>query len=68
MNRTELIKTKCMQRETTIQSLSDQTGIKLRTLKRYIHNPDMMPLGALRAIHSRLRFSDEELARFGKSV
>ena len=68
MNRTELIKTKCIQRETTIQSLSDQTGIKLRTLKRYIHNPDMMPLGALRAIHSRLRFSDEELARFGKAL
>lgn len=68
MNRTELIKFKCMQRETTIKSLSEQTWIKLRTLVRYIHNPDMMPLGALRAIHNRLRFSDEELARFGKAL
>lgn len=67
-SRTELIRIKCLQEETTVKSLSEKTGIKLRTLQRHIKYPDMMSLGELRAIHNRLRFTDEELARFGKSV
>jgi hypothetical protein len=51
----------------TFESLSNATGIKLRTLKRYVSDPDQMRLGDLRAIHNRLRFSDAELIRFGKS-
>lgn len=67
-SRTEIIKTKCLQKETTMKSLSEKTGIKLRTLQRHIANPDNMTLGELRAIHNRLRFSDEELVKMGKSL
>lgn len=68
MNRTEIIRTKLTQKRITLRALSDQTGIALRTLQRHIADPDSMTLGELRAIHNRLRFSDEELARFGRSL
>ena len=51
----------------TYVSLSNATGIPLRTLKLYVADPDRMRLGDLRAIHNRLRFSDEELVKFGKA-
>lgn len=47
--------------------LSNATGIKLRTLKRYVADPDLMRLGDLRAIHNRLRFSDEQLTKLSKT-
>jgi hypothetical protein len=51
----------------TFESLSQATGIALRTLKRYIADPDIMRLGDLRAIHNRLRFSDEQLVRLSRT-
>lgn len=68
MDRTKMIRRKCVDREISVTALSDQTGIKLRTLQRHIKDPDRMTLGELRAIHNRLRFSDEELALLGRSV
>jgi hypothetical protein len=67
MTRTELIRIRMAEMGFTFESLSNATGIKLRTLKRYVSDPDQMRLGDLRAIHNRLRFSDAELIRFGKS-
>jgi hypothetical protein len=67
MTRTELIRIRMSEMGFTFESLSNATGIKLRTLKRYVSDPDQMRLGDLRAIHNRLRFSDAELIRFGKS-
>lgn len=67
MTRTAMIKTRMMEMGYSYVSLSQATGIKLRTLKRYVSDPDLMRLGDLRAIHNRLRFSDAELIRFGKS-
>lgn len=68
MDRTTLIRHKLTDRKTTIRALSDQTGINIRTLQRHISHPDMMTLGELRAIHNRLSFTDEELAKFGKAL
>ena len=67
MTRTELIRIRMSEMGFTFESLSNATGIKLRTLKRYVSDPDQMRLGDLRAIHNRLRFSDAELIKFGKS-
>ena len=67
-DRTTLIRRKLTDRKTTLSALSAQTGINIRTLQRHISHPDMMTLGELRAIHNRLRFTDEELARFGKAL
>ena len=67
MNNTEIIRIRMLETGHTYVSLSNATGIKLRTLKRYVADPDQMRLGDLRAIHNRLRFSDAELIRFGKS-
>lgn len=67
MNRTELIRVRMVEMGYTYVSLSNATGIALRTLKRYVSDPDLMRLGDLRAIHNRLRFSDEQLVKFGKS-
>lgn len=65
--RTKIIRRRCVDMGIKVKSLSEQTGIKLRTLQRRISNPDEMTLGELRAIHNRLRFSDEELATFGRT-
>ena len=67
MTRTELIRIRMSEMGFTFETLSNATGIKLRTLKRYVSDPDQMRLGDLRAIHNRLRFSDAELIKFGKS-
>lgn len=67
MNKSEIIRIRMAEMGHTYITLSNATGIKLRTLKRYIANPDIMRIGDLRAIHNRLRFSDAELIRFGKS-
>lgn len=67
MTRTELIRVRMAEMGYSYISLSNATGIKLRTLKRYVSDPYQMRLGDLRAIHNRLRFSDAELIRFGKS-
>lgn len=66
MTRTEIIRIRMLETGFTFEKLSQATGIALRTLKRYVANPDLMRLGDLRAIHNRLRFSDAELIRFGK--
>lgn len=68
MTRTQLIRRKIAEKEITVRALSEQTGIALRTLQRHIADPDSMTLGELRAIHNRLRFSDEELAKLGRSL
>lgn len=68
MTRTEMIRVKLVEKQMTVRTLSDQTGIALRTLQRHIKDPDRMTLGELRAIHNRLRFSDEELAKLGRSL
>ena len=68
ITRTGLINRKRAEKGVSMKSLSEQTGIKLRTLYNHITNPDQMTLGELRAIHNRLKFSDEELARFGKTL
>ena len=67
MTRSEIIRIRMAEMGHTFESLSNATGIALRTLKRYVADPDQMRLGDLRAIHNRLRFSDAELIRFGKS-
>lgn len=67
MNNTEIIRIRMLEAGVTFEMLSQATGIKLRTLKRYVSDPDQMRLGDLRAIHNRLRFSDAELIKFGKS-
>lgn len=67
MTRTKIIRARMLEMGFTFESLSQATGIKLRTLKRYVSDPDLMRLGDLRAIHNRLRFSDAELIIFGKS-
>lgn len=67
MTNTEIIRIRMLERGFTFESLSQATGIALRTLKRYVADPDLMRLGDLRAIHNRLRFSDAELIKFGKS-
>lgn len=67
MTRTAMIKTRMMEMGYSYISLSQATGIALRTLKRYVADPDLMRLGDLRAIHNRLRFSDEQLAKMSKS-
>ena len=67
MTRTAMIKTRMMEMGYSYISLSQATGIALRTLKRYVADPDLMRLGDLRAIHNRLRFSDEQLAKLGKT-
>mgnify|MGYP006992125842 CR=1 FL=1 len=67
MNRSEIIRIRMIETGNTYVSLSNATGIKLRTLKRYVADPDLMRLGDLRAIHNRLRFSDEQLAKLGKT-
>ena len=67
MTRTELIRIRMVEMGYTFEKLSNATGIPLRTLKLYVADPDRMRLGDLRAIHNRLRFSDEELVRFGKA-
>ena len=66
MTNTEIIRIRMLERGFTFESLSQATGIKLRTLKRYVSDPDLMRLGDLRAIHNRLRFSDEQLVRLSK--
>lgn len=66
MTRTAMIKTRMMEMGYSYISLSQATGIALRTLKRYVADPDLMRLGDLRAIHNRLRFSDEQLVRLSK--
>lgn len=68
MTRTQMIRRKIAEKEITVRALSEQTGIALRTLQRHIADPDSMTLGELRAIHNRLRFSDEELAALGRSL
>ena len=67
MTRTELIRIRMLETGHTYKTLSNATGIPLRTLKLYVADPDRMRLGDLRAIHNRLRFSDEELVKFGKA-
>lgn len=67
MDRTDIIRTRLTARRLSLRELSEQTGIALRTLQRHVKDPDNMTLGELRAIHNRLRFSDEELAKFGRS-
>ena len=67
MNNTEIIRVRMAEMGYSYISLSNATGIALRTLKRYVADPDQMRLGDLRAIHNRLRFSDAELIKFGKS-
>lgn len=66
MNRTEIIRIRMLETGYSFTELSNATGIKLRTLKRYVSDPDLMRLGDLRAIHNRLRFSDEQLVRLSK--
>lgn len=66
--RRDIIRIRITARRMTVKQLSDQTGIKLRTLQRHIADPDSMTLGELRAIHNRLRFTDEELAKFGRTI
>ena len=63
MTSTELIKIRMVEMDVTITELSNATGIKLRTLKRYIATPETMRLSDLRAINCRLRFSPEQLAK-----
>lgn len=67
MTRKEIIRLRMLETGHTYVSLSNATGIPLRTLKLYVADPDRMRLGDLRAIHNRLRFSDEELVKFGKA-
>lgn len=67
MNRSEMIRIRMVEMGYTYISLSNATGITLRTLKRYVSDPDLMRLGDFRAIHNRLRFSDEQIVKFGKS-
>ena len=67
MTRTEIIRVRMLEAGYTYISLSNATGIPLRTLKSYVADPDRMRLGDLRAIHNRLRFSDEELTKMSKS-
>ena len=67
MTRTKMIRIRMLEMGYSFTELSNATGIKLRTLKRYVADPDLMRLGDLRAIHNRLRFSDAELIKFGKS-
>ena len=67
MTRTELIRIRMLKTGFTFEKLSNATGIPLRTLKSYVADPDRMRLGDLRAIHNRLRFSDEELTKMSKS-
>jgi hypothetical protein len=62
-----MIKTRMMEMGYSYVSLSQATGIKLRTLKRYVSDPDQMRLGDFRAIHNRLRFSDEQLVKMSRS-
>lgn len=66
MNRTKIIRARMLETGYSFTELSNATGIKLRTLKRYVADPDLMRLGDLRAIHNRLRFSDEQLVRLSK--
>ena len=67
MNRREIIRFRMLEMGFTFEKLSNATGIPLRTLKLYVADPDRMRLGDLRAIHNRLRFSDEELTKMSKS-
>lgn len=67
MTNTEIIRARMLEMGYSFTELSNATGIKLRTLKRYVADPDLMRLGDLRAIHNRLRFSDEQLAKLGKT-
>lgn len=67
MTRTELIRVRMAEMGYSYISLSNATGIKLRTLKRYVSDPDQMRLGDFRAIHNRLRFSDEQLVKMSRS-
>ena len=67
MTNREIIRIRMLEAGFTYKTLSNATGIPLRTLKLYVADPDRMRLGDLRAIHNRLRFSDEELVRFGKA-
>lgn len=66
MNRTKMIRARMLEMGYSFTELSNATGIALRTLKRYVADPDLMRLGDLRAIHNRLRFSDEQLVRLSK--
>lgn len=68
MTRTEMIRMKLVEKKMTVKLLSEQTGIALRTLYRHIEDPDSMTLGEVRALHNRLRFSDEELAKLGRTL
>ena len=67
MNRSEIIRIRMLEAGVTFETLSQATGIKLRTLKRYVSDPDQMRLGDLRAIHNRLRFSDEQLVKMSRT-
>lgn len=67
MTNREIIRVRMIERGYTFTALSNATGIPLRTLKLYVADPDRMRLGDLRAIHNRLRFSDEQLIKLGKS-
>jgi hypothetical protein len=67
VNRSEIIRIRMAEMGHTYITLSNATGIKLRTLKRYIADPDQMRLGDFRAIHNRLRFSDEQLVKMSRS-
>ena len=48
MNRSEIIRIRMLEAGVTFESLSQATGIKLRTLKRYVADPDQMRLGDFR--------------------
>jgi len=67
MTRSEIIRIRMAEMGHTYITLSNATGIKLRTLKRYIADPDIMRLGDFRAIHNRLRFSDEQLVKMSRT-
>ena len=67
MTRSEIIRIRMLEAGVTFESLSQATGIKLRTLKRYVSDPDQMRLGDFRAIHNRLRFSDEQLVKMSRT-
>jgi hypothetical protein len=63
----EIIRIRMLEMGYSFTELSNATGIKLRTLKRYVSDPDQMRLGDFRAIHNRLRFSDEQLVKMSRS-
>ena len=63
-----IIRSRMLDMGYTFYRLSQATGIKLRTLKEYVAHPGKMRLGDLRAIHNRLRFTDEQLLKLIKGI